>query len=125
VRVESRPVLVVEGILIFVEARLRELFDVKVFVDTDADIRLIRRVLRDVRERGRTLEGVLGQYLETVRPMHVAFVEPSKRHADIIVPEGGANQVAIDLLCSAILHTLPPLPDHTIQGTGAGQGRRS
>lgn len=124
VRVEPRPVLVVEGILIFVETRLRELFDVKVFVDTDADIRLIRRVLRDVRERGRTLEGVLGQYLETVRPMHVAFVEPSKRYADIIVPEGGANQVAIDLLCSAILHTLPPLPDHATHATGISKERR-
>lgn len=106
VRVAPRPVLIVEGILIFVEARLRALFDVKVFVDTDADLRVIRRLLRDVKERGRALDGVVAQYLATVRPMHLAFVEPSKRHADIIVPEGGANTVAIDLLRSAILHSL-------------------
>jgi uridine kinase len=106
VRVEPRPVLIVEGILVYVEARLRELFDVKVFVDTDADLRLIRRVLRDVNERGRSLDSVVAQYLATVRPMHLAFVEPSKRHADIIVPEGGANRVAIDLLRSAILHSV-------------------
>jgi uridine kinase len=106
VRVEPRPVLIVEGILVYVEARVRELFDVKVFVDTDADLRLIRRVLRDVKERGRSLDSVIAQYLATVRPMHLAFVEPSKRHADIIVPEGGANRVAIDLLRSAILHSV-------------------
>lgn len=107
VRVEPRPVLIVEGILIFVEPRLRALFDVKVFVDADADLRFIRRLIRDVKERGRSLDGVVGQYLATVRPMHLAFVEPSKRHADLIVPEGGANRVAIDMLCSAILHSLP------------------
>lgn len=107
VRVEPRPVLIVEGILIFVEERLRELLDVKIFVDTDADLRFIRRVVRDVKERGRSLDGVVAQYLATVRPMHLAFVEPSKRHADVIVPEGGANRVAIDLLRSAILHSLP------------------
>lgn len=106
VRVEPRPVLIVEGILIFVEERLRALFDVKVFVDTDADLRIIRRIQRDVNERGRALDGVVAQYLATVRPMHLAFVEPSKRHADLIVPEGGANRVAIDLLRSAILHSL-------------------
>jgi uridine kinase len=104
VTVESRPVLLVEGILIFAEPRLRALFDVKVFVDTDADLRFIRRLLRDVSERGRTLESVVAQYLETVRPMHLAFVEATKRYADIIVPEGGENQVAIELLRSAILH---------------------
>ena len=106
VRVVSRPVLIVEGILIFVEPRLRARFDVKVFVDADADLRIIRRILRDVNERGRTLDGVVGQYLATVRPMHLAFVEPSKRHADLIVPEGGANRVAVDLLRAAILHSL-------------------
>ncbi len=89
ITVESRPVLIVEGILLFVEPRLRNLFDVKVFVDTDADLRFIRRLLRDVRDRGRTVESVVSQYLATVRPMHIAFVEPSKRYADIIVPEGG------------------------------------
>ena len=109
-RVEPRPVLIIEGILILVEERLRQLLDVKIFVDTDADLRIIRRVMRDVNERGRSLEGVVAQYLETVRPMHLAFVEPSKRHADVIVPEGGANRVAIDLLRSAILHSLPRGP---------------
>jgi uridine kinase len=106
VRVAPRPVLIVEGILIFVERRLRERFDVKVFVDADPDLRIIRRILRDVNERGRTLDGVVAQYLATVRPMHLAFVEPSKRHADLIVPEGGANRVAVDLLRAAILHSL-------------------
>lgn len=106
ITVEPRPVLIIEGILLFVEPRLRSLFDVKVFVDTDADLRFIRRLLRDVRDRGRTVESVVNQYLGTVRPMHVAFVEPSKRYADIIVPEGGENQVAIELLRSAILHRL-------------------
>lgn len=106
VRVDPRPVVIVEGILIFVEERLRSLFGVKVFVDTDADLRIIRRIQRDVNERGRALDGVVAQYLATVRPMHLAFVEPSKRHADLIVPEGGANRVAISLLRSAILHSL-------------------
>ena len=106
--VEPRPVLIVEGILIFVDARLRSLFDVKVFVDTDADLRFIRRLLRDVEERGRTVDSVVRQYLDTVRPMHVAFVEPTKRYADLIVPEGGENHVAIELLRSAILHASNP-----------------
>lgn len=104
VRIEPKPVLLVEGILIFVDARLRELFDVKVYVDTDADLRFIRRLMRDVAERGRTVESVVMQYLKTVRPMHLAFVEPAKRYADVIVPEGGENYVAIELLRSAILH---------------------
>ncbi len=108
ITVESRPVLIVEGILLFVEPRLRNLFDVKVFVDTDADLRFIRRLLRDVRDRGRTVESVVSQYLATVRPMHIAFVEPSKRYADIIVPEGGENHVAIELIRSAILHSVQP-----------------
>lgn len=106
VHVEPRPILLVEGILLFVEPRLRERFDVKVFVDTDADLRFIRRLRRDVDERGRTVESVVAQYLATVRPMHVAFVEPSKRYADVIVPEGGENQVAIELLRAAILHSV-------------------
>jgi len=104
VAIAPKPVLIVEGILIFVEPRLRALFDVKVFVDTDADLRFIRRLRRDVSERGRTVESVVGQYLATVRPMHLAFVEATKRYADLIVPEGGENQVAIELLRSAILH---------------------
>jgi len=108
VAVAPRPILIIEGILIFVDARLRELMDVKVFVDTDADIRFIRRLMRDVAERGRTVESVVSQYLSTVRPMHIAFVEQTKRYADIIVPEGGENQVAIELLRAAIAHTTRP-----------------
>jgi uridine kinase len=106
VRVEPRPVVLVEGILIFVDAALRALCNVKVFVDTDADLRFIRRLRRDVSERGRTVESVVEQYLATVRPMHLAFVEATKRYADVIVPEGGENQVAIDLLRGALLHRM-------------------
>jgi len=106
VPVEPRPVLIVEGILIFVDPRLRAMFDVKVFVDTDADLRFIRRLQRDVQERGRSVESVVHQYLTTVRPMHIAFVEPSKRYADVIVPEGGENVVAIDLLRAAIVQSV-------------------
>ncbi|MFC1936803.1 uridine kinase, partial [Chloroflexota bacterium] len=93
--VKTNPVILVEGILIFYERELRELFDVKLFVDTDADIRLVRRIRRDITERGRTIESVLRQYEQTVRPMHLEFVEPSKRYADVIIPEGGYNQVAL------------------------------
>lgn len=106
VRIEPKPVLLVEGILIFVDPRVRTLFDVRVYVDTDADLRFIRRLMRDVAERGRTVESVVTQYLKTVRPMHLAFVEPAKRYADVIVPEGGENYVAIELLRSAILHAI-------------------
>jgi uridine kinase len=106
IHVESRPVLIVEGILLFVEPSLRDLFDVKVFVDADPDLRFIRRLLRDMNERGRSVESVVAQYQATVRPMHIAFVEPSKRHADIIVPVGGENRVAIEFLRSAILHSV-------------------
>lgn len=102
VRVEPKPVILVEGILIFAEASLRELFDVKIFVDTDADIRFIRRLQRDVAERGRTHESVVQQYLRTVRPMHLDFVEPSKRYADVIIPEGGLNTVALDMVIARI-----------------------
>lgn len=97
-----RRALIVEGILIFTDASLRGLMDVKVFVDTDADTRFIRRLRRDVAERGRTMESVIDQYLATVKPMHLEFVEPSKRYADIIVPQGGHNVVAIDLLLTLI-----------------------
>lgn len=97
-RVEPRKVILVDGILIYVEPELRKLFDVKIFVDTDADIRLIRRIKRDIAERGRTLENVVAQYEATVRPMHLEFVEPSKRYADLIVPEGGENTVALEFL---------------------------
>ena len=98
VRIEPQDVIVVDGILLFADARLRALFDVKVFVDVADDLRFIRRLERDVSERGRSVESVITQYLTTVRPMHLEFVEPSKRHADIIVPEGGRNTIAIQML---------------------------
>lgn len=100
--VEPRRVILVEGILIFAEPTLRSLFDVKIFVDTDADIRFIRRLKRDLEERGRTTEMVIKQYLTTVRPMHLDFVEPSKRYADVIIPEGGLNEVAMDMVIARI-----------------------
>nr|MBI2905158.1 uridine kinase [Chloroflexota bacterium] len=102
VPIEPEPVIMVEGILIFVEPALRALFDVKIFVDTDADLRFIRRLQRDVAERGRTPDSVIAQYLSTVRPMHLEFVEPSKRYADLIIPEGGQNEVAIEMLAARI-----------------------
>ena len=100
--VPPAPVIVVEGILVLADARLRERFDVRLFVDTDADIRLMRRIRRDLEQRGRTFAQVRKQYYESVRPMHLAFVEPSKRFADIIVPEGGENRVALELLLSHV-----------------------
>lgn len=100
--VEPAPVILVEGILIFVDPALRALFDVKLYVDTDADVRFIRRLQRDITERGRTVESVCQQYLATVRPMHLEFVEPSKRYADVIIPEGGFNEVAIEMVAARI-----------------------
>lgn len=100
--IEPQDVIIVEGILIFVEAALRELFDVKIFVDTDPDLRFIRRLTRDISERGRTTESVINQYLTTVRPMHLEFAEPSKRYADVIIPEGGYNTVALDMVVARI-----------------------
>ena len=100
--IEPTPVIVLEGILIFASPEVRELLDMKVFVDTDADVRILRRIVRDVRERERTLESVISQYLTTVKPMHEAFVEPSKKHADIIVPEGGDNPVAYGMIIGQI-----------------------
>jgi len=102
IRIDPKPVVMVEGILIFMEPDLRKLFDIKIFVDTDADIRFIRRLQRDIAERGRTSESVIHQYLETVRPMHLEFVEPSKRYADVIIPEGGLNTVAMDIMVARI-----------------------
>lgn len=102
VRVEPAKVILVEGILIFENKELLELFDIKVFVDTDADVRIIRRILRDVRERGRSLDSVINQYLTTVKLMHEEFVEPSKKNADIIIPEGGYNIVALQMLSDRI-----------------------
>jgi uridine kinase len=101
-RVAARAVMLVEGILLFAEPDLRELFDVKLFVDTDPDIRFIRRLERDLAERGRTMESVVRQYLATVRPMHLEFVEPSKRYADVIIPEGGRNLAALDMVVARI-----------------------
>jgi len=102
IRIEPHRVIVVEGILIFAERELREMFDVKIFVDTDPDLRFIRRLQRDLTERGRTTEMVISQYLSTVRPMHLEFVESSKRYADVIIPEGGMNTVALDMVISRI-----------------------
>ena len=101
-RIEPTSVIILEGILLFADARLRELMDVRIFVDTDADVRILRRVVRDVNKRGRTLESVVQQYLTTVKPMHEQFVEPSKRYAHIIVPEGGKNLVALDMIVQRV-----------------------
>lgn len=100
--VEPREIIIVEGILILEDERIRNLLDIKVYVDTDADIRILRRLVRDIDERGRTVESVIDQYLTMVRPMHMEFIEPTKRYADIIIPEGGHNYVAIDILMAKI-----------------------
>lgn len=100
--IEPRNVIVAEGILLFADRRVRDLCDIKVFVDADADLRLIRRLQRDMQERGRPLEEILHQYLTTVRPMHLEFVEPGKRYADVIVPQGGHNEVAVDMLIAHV-----------------------
>lgn len=98
VRVEPSKVIIVEGILTFVEPKLRELFDIKIFVDCEADVRILRRIIRDTSDRGRTVESVVNQYLTTVKPMHDQFIEPTKKYADIIVPEGGHNKVALEMI---------------------------
>lgn len=100
--IQPQPIIIVEGILIFAEAQVRRLCDVKIFVDTDSDLRFIRRLQRDLTERGRSAESVIRQYLETVRPMHLEFVEPTKRYADVIIPEGGQNTVALDMVVARI-----------------------
>lgn len=102
IHVQPNPIILVEGILIFTEPVLRDLFDIKIFVDTDADIRFIRRLKRDIVERGRSVDSVITHYLNTVRPMHMEFVEPSRRHADIIIPEGGYNHAAIDMVADRV-----------------------
>jgi len=102
VTVEPFPVILVEGILIFADEELRQLMDVRIYVDTDADIRFIRRLQRDIAERSRTMESVIHQYLATVRPMHQEYVEPSKRHANVIIPEGGFNEVAMEMIAARI-----------------------
>lgn len=102
IRVESRHIIILEGILILNDEKIRNLCDIKIFVDTDSDVRVIRRIERDIKERGRTLDSVIEQYMTTVRPAHIQFVEPSKKHADIIIPEGGYNKVAIDIIATKI-----------------------
>ena len=102
VKVEPREIVIVEGILILQEETIRDLLNIKIYVDTDADVRIIRRLVRDINERGRTVDSVINQYLNVVRPMHLQFVEPTKRNADIIVPEGGQNKVAIDIIAANI-----------------------
>ena len=106
ITVVPKKVIIVEGILIFENEPLRNLMDVRIFVDTDADVRLARRILRDVKERGRTLESVLDQYQTTVKPMHEKYVEPSKKYASIVVPEGGKNHVALEMILTCIQHYL-------------------
>jgi len=107
VRIGPQAAIIVEGILIFEDEALRELLDIKIFVDTDADLRFIRRLVRDIRDRGRTTQMVVEQYLKTVRPMHLEFVEPSKRYADLIIPDGGHNDVGIDLVIQKIRSLVP------------------
>ena len=106
IRIEPKKVIIVEGILIFENQPLRDLMDIRIFVDTDADVRLCRRIKRDVQQRGRTLESVLKQYQDTVKPMHEMYVEPSKKYANIIVPEGGKNLVALDMITGRIARHL-------------------
>ncbi|KPV41587.1 uridine kinase [Alicyclobacillus ferrooxydans] len=102
IHVPAKPVIVLEGIHVLVDASIRDMLDIKVFVDTDPDVRVLRRVVRDIQERGRTIESVYDQYLNTVKPMHDAFIEPSKRYADLIIPEGGENKIAISLLTTRL-----------------------
>ena len=105
-RLEPTRIIIVEGILVFVEERVRKLLDVKIFVDTDADLRVFRRIRRDIEQRGRTFQSIREQYYTTVRPMHLQFVEPSKRWADLIIPEGGENLIAVDLILGTLRHHL-------------------
>lgn len=106
IRVEPRPIILVEGILVFSHRELRELMDIRVYVEVDADVRVLRRIERDMLERGRSLDSIVQQYLETVRPMHLQFVEPSKRYADVIIPEGGQNEVAMAMVASRLRELL-------------------
>lgn len=102
IKVEPKDIIILEGILILAEEEIRDLLDIKIFVDTDSDVRIIRRILRDIKDRGRTLDSVILQYMETVRPAHLQFIEPTKRYADIIIPEGGYNKVAVDVIVGKI-----------------------
>lgn len=102
VRVEPRDIIMVEGIMILVEPEIRDMLDIKIFVDTDADVRIIRRIERDIKERGRTIDSVIEQYMNMVRPAHLQFIEPTKRYSDLIIPEGGYNKVAIDIMIARV-----------------------
>ena len=124
-RVEPAPFVVVEGILLFVEPALRELLDIKIFVDTDADIRVLRRIRRDLEQRGRSFQSIREQYYKTVRPMHLQFVEPSKRWADLIIPEGGENHVALDLVIGRLRHYLSDRQEGRPQTNYAPSGHRN
>ncbi|RAT96263.1 uridine kinase [Brevibacillus sp. Leaf182] len=106
IQVDPKDVIILEGMLILEDERIRDLMDIKVFVDTDADVRIARRIVRDIEERGRSLDSVVTQYLNVVRPMHLQFIEPTKRYADVIIPEGGYNRVALDLLSTKISNIL-------------------
>jgi uridine kinase len=110
IHVEPKDVIIIEGILVLEDERLRGLMDIKLFVDTDSDLRIIRRIERDIKERGRTADSVIEQYLSAVRPMHNMFIEPTKRYADVIIPEGGGNNVAIDLMVTKIKTILETNP---------------
>ncbi|KQL55927.1 MULTISPECIES: uridine kinase [Bacillaceae] len=112
--IKPKDVIILEGILILEDERLRSMMDIKVFVDTDADIRIMRRLLRDTKERGRTIESVIEQYTNVVRPMHLQFIEPTKRYADVIIPEGGENKVAIDLMATKIRTVIQQKQDSNI-----------
>lgn len=106
IKVNPKDIIIVEGILVLQDLELRNLLDIKIYVDTDDDVRIIRRILRDINERGRTIESVIIQYLEVVKPMHTQFIDPTKKYADIIIPEGGQNKVAIDIMVSKIKQVL-------------------
>ena len=124
IHVEPRPVIIVEGILVFFDPQMRQLMDLKIFVDCAADIRFIRRLDRDVHERGRGLDSIISQYQTTVRPMHLQFVEPSKRYADIIIPEGGHNEVGIDMITCKIQSILANADEAALRVQGAGNNRQ-
>ena len=124
IHVEPRPVIIVEGILVFFDPQMRRLMDMKIFVDCDPDIRFIRRLERDVHERGRSLDSIISQYQTTVRPMHLQFVEPSKRYADIIIPEGGHNEVGIDMITCKIQSILANADEAALRVQGAGNNRQ-
>ena len=120
IMIEPRDVVIVEGILLFADARLRRLFDIRIFVDVADDVRFIRRLQRDVTERGRSVDGVIAQYLSTVRPMHLEFVEPSKRYADVILPEGGHNRIGIEMLQARVELEMTRRRERARERTAAG-----